>query len=78
MQPFPSDASLCHLKYKFAERMRNRGVIQGFKEVVDRMPKPAESVPAAEYREWHLLPGFRHPIAPGLTQLIEPLIQALN
>lgn len=48
-QPSPPDASPCHLKYKFAERMRNRGIIQGLKEVVNRIPKPADSVPAAEY-----------------------------
>jgi hypothetical protein len=58
--------------------MRNRGIIQALTEAVDRMPKPAESVPATEYQEWHLLPGFRDPIAPALTPLIEVLIQALN
>jgi hypothetical protein len=58
--------------------MRNRGIIQGLKEVVDRIPKLAQSVPAAEYQEWHLLPGFWDQIASGLTLLIETLIQALN
>jgi hypothetical protein len=42
------------------------------------MSKPAESVPAAEYQEWHLLPGFRDPITSGLTQLIEALTLDLN
>jgi hypothetical protein len=39
--------------------MRNRGVTQGFKEVIDCIPKLAKSVPAA--------PGFWDLITPGLT-----------